>query len=122
GDVSWRIVKSIDWRNYGLTLGMPFAVLVHVCSTKIPWKTVGKEMIADRPEVSREILNGVREVARQLGAYLSRKERVKREKARLSVFAKYLPKIAEFSAKLAGKEEIPSVGELLRRARKLEED
>ncbi|MEM3173906.1 MAG: DNA topoisomerase VI subunit B, partial [Candidatus Bathyarchaeia archaeon] len=122
GDVSWRIVKSIDWRNYGLTLGMPFAVLVHVCSTKIPWKTVGKEMIADRPEVSREILNGIREVARQLGAYLSRKERVKREKARLSVFAKYLPKIAEFSAKLAGKEEIPSVGELLRRARKLEED
>lgn len=122
GDVSWRIVKSIDWRNYGLTIGMPFAVLVHVCSTKIPWKTVGKEMIADRPEVSREILNGVREVARQLGAYLSRKERAKREKARLSVFAKYLPKIAEFSAKLAGKDEIPNISELLRRAKRLEED
>ncbi|MEM3745036.1 MAG: DNA topoisomerase VI subunit B [Candidatus Bathyarchaeia archaeon] len=122
GDVSWRIVKSIDWRKYGLTPGMPFAVLVHICSTKIPWKTVGKEMIADRPEVSREILNGIREVARQLGAYLSRKERVKREKARLSVFAKYLPKIAEFSAKLAGKNEVPSVRELLRRAGKIEED
>jgi DNA topoisomerase-6 subunit B len=119
GDVSWKIVKSINWRNYGLALNMPFAVLVHICSTKIPWKTVGKEMVADRPEVSREILNGIREVARQLSIYLSRKERAKREKVRLSIFAKYLPKIAEFSAKLAGKE-TPSVDELLRRLRRLE--
>lgn len=119
GDVSWKIVKSINWRNYGLTPGMPFAVLVHICSTKVPWKTVGKEMIADRPEVSREILNGIREVARQLDIYLSKKEKAKREKARLSIFAKYLPKIADFSAKLAGRD-TPNVDELLRRLRKLE--
>ncbi|MEM2913170.1 MAG: DNA topoisomerase VI subunit B, partial [Candidatus Bathyarchaeia archaeon] len=119
GDVSWKIVKSINWRNYGLTSGMPFAVLVHICSTKIPWKTVGKEMIADRPEVSREILNGIREVARQLDIYLSKKEKAKREKARLSIFAKYLPKIAEFSAKLASRD-TPNVDELLRRLRRLE--
>lgn len=122
GDVSWKIVKSINWRKYGLMPNMPFAILVHICSTKIPWKTVGKEMIADRPEVSREILNGIREVARQLEIYLSRKERIKREKARLSVFAKYLPKIAEFSTKLAGKEKIPDINDLLRRAKKIEED
>ncbi len=122
GDVSWKIVKSINWRKYGLTPGMPFAVLVHICSTKIPWKTVGKEMIADRPEVSREILNGIREVARRLGAYVSRKEKIRREKARLSVFARYLPKIAEFSTRLAGKEKIPDIGELLRRVRRFEKE
>lgn len=122
GDVSWKIVKSINWRKYGLTPGMPFAILVHICSTKIPWKTVGKEMVADRPEVSREILNGIRDVARRLEVYLSRKERVKREKIRLSIFAKYLPKIAEFSTKLAGKEKIPNIDDLLRRAKKIEED
>ncbi len=122
GDVSWKIVKSINWRKYGLTPSMPFAVLVHICSTKVPWKTVGKEMIADRPEVSREILNGIREVARKLGTYVSRKERIKREKARLSVFARYLPKIAEFSTRLAGKEKIPDIGELLRRVRRFEKE
>ncbi|MBS7624451.1 DNA topoisomerase VI subunit B [Candidatus Bathyarchaeota archaeon] len=121
GDVCWRIIKSINWRKYGLMPGMPVAILIHICSTKIPWKTVGKEMIADRPEVSREILNGVREVARKLGTYLSRKERIKREKARISFFVKYLPKIAEFSAKLAGKEKIPNIEDLLRRARRFEE-
>jgi len=122
GDVSWKIVKSINWRKYGLKPGMAFAVLVHICSTKVPWKTVGKEMIADRPEVSREILNGIRDVARQLGIYLSRKERIKREKARFSVFAKYLPKIAEFSTRLAGEKEIPDVSRLLRRTGKFEEN
>ncbi|MEM1515025.1 MAG: DNA topoisomerase VI subunit B [Thermoproteota archaeon] len=122
GDVSWKIVKSIDWRRYGVEPGMPLAVLVHICSTKVPWKTVGKEMIADRSEISREILNGIREVARRLQVYLLRKERAKREKARFSVFTKYLPKIAEFSAKLAGESNIPDIKDLLRRVKRLERE
>ncbi|MEM2321431.1 MAG: DNA topoisomerase VI subunit B [Candidatus Bathyarchaeia archaeon] len=122
GDVSWKIVKSIDWRNYGVEPSMPIAVLVHLCSTKIPWKTVGKEMIADRPEISREMLNGIREVARKLKLYLSRKEKVKHEKERFSVFARYLPKIAEFSARLAGERKVPDVKSLLRKVRRLEGD
>ncbi|MEM2914872.1 MAG: DNA topoisomerase VI subunit B [Candidatus Bathyarchaeia archaeon] len=121
GDICWKIVKSINWRRYGIAPTMPFAILVHLCSTKVPWKTVGKEMIADRPEVRGEILNGIREVARQLELYLSRQEKVQREKVRLSIFSKYLPKIAEFSTKLSGKEKPPNIEELLRRARKLEE-
>ncbi|MEM2273155.1 MAG: DNA topoisomerase VI subunit B, partial [Candidatus Bathyarchaeia archaeon] len=122
GDVSWKVIKSIEWRRYRVEMGMPIAVLVHICSTKIPWKTVGKEMIADRPEISREILNGIREVARKLKVYLSRKERVKHEKVRLSVFARYLPKIAEFSAKLAGKEKAPDIKNLLRKVGRFEEN
>ena len=121
GDVCWKIAKSINWRRYGVSSTMPFAVLVHLCSTKVPWKTVGKEMIADRPEVTREILNGIREVTRQLELYLSRQEKVKREKVRFSIFSKYLPKIAEFSTKLSGKEQMPNLEELLGKARKLEE-
>jgi len=115
GDVCWRIVKSINWRRYGIMPGMPFAVLVHLCSTKVPYKTVGKEIIADRPEVSREILNGIREVSRQLQHYLSRRERVERQVRRLNIFAKYLPKIADFSARLGGRNLLPDVNKLYRR-------
>ena len=117
GDVSWRIVRSINWRRYGVTSGMPVTVLIHICSTKIPYKTVGKEIIADRPEVSREILNGIRTVARQLRRYLSRRQRVERQVRRLSVFSRYLPKIAEFSAKLGGLQSPPSMDKLYRRQR-----
>ncbi|MDH7477770.1 MAG: hypothetical protein QHH17_05240, partial [Candidatus Bathyarchaeota archaeon] len=65
-------------------------------------------------EVRREIANGLREVARQIQRFLTRREHVDREKKRLGVFSKYLPKIAQFSAKLAGKEKLPDIDKLLR--------
>ncbi len=112
-DVSYGVVKSINWRRYKVSSDMPIAVLVHICSTKIPYKTVGKEFIADRPEVKREILNGIREAARYLQRFLSKREHVEREKKRMSVFSKYLPKIARFSTQLAGREKEPDIKKLL---------
>jgi DNA topoisomerase-6 subunit B len=120
-DVSFRVIKGINWRRYKVSPDMPMAVLVHICSTKVPYKTVGKEFIADRPEVKREVLNGVREVARELQHFLSRQEHVERERKRLNVFAKYLPKIAQFSTDLAGRKEPPDIEKLLASVKKYEE-
>jgi DNA topoisomerase-6 subunit B len=108
-DVSVKVIEAMNWRRYKVTPDMPIAIMVHICSTKVPYKTVGKEFIADRPEVRREIANGLREVARQIQRFLTRREHVDREKKRLGVFSKYLPKIAQFSAKLAGKEKLPDI-------------
>jgi DNA topoisomerase-6 subunit B len=112
-DVSFRVIKMMNWRRYKIAQDMPIAVLVHICSTKIPYKTVGKEFIADRPEVKREVLNGMREAARKLQRFLSKREHVEREKRRLSVFSKFLPKIARFSTALANKEAQPDIQALL---------
>ena len=112
-DISYIVAKAMNWRRYRVTPEMPIAVLVHICSTKIPYKTVGKEFIADRPEVKKEILNGIREAARHLQRYLSKQEHVEREKKRLSIFAKYLPKIAKFSTELAGRQKEPDIQRLL---------
>jgi len=120
-DVSWKIVRSINWRRYKVTADMPIAILVHVCSTKIPYKTVGKEFIAGRPEVEGEILNGVREVARRLQLFLSRREHAEKQKKRLTTFSKYLPKIAKFSTDLSGREKMPDIEKLLRSVKKFEE-
>lgn len=117
-DVSFKVVRSINWRRYKVTPEMPIAILVHICSTKVPYKTVGKEFIADRPEVKHEVLNGIREVARRLRLFLSRREYAERQKQRLSIFAKYLPKIARFSTELAGKEKPPKIERLLRSVKK----
>jgi len=121
-DVTMKVIKSINWRTYKISADMPIAILVHLCSTKVPYKTVGKEFIADRPEVNREISNGIREVARRLRHFLTKKEHVERERRRLSVFLKYLPKIAQFSTGLAGKEQPPNIEPLLQSVRKLEEE
>jgi DNA topoisomerase-6 subunit B len=121
-DVSVKVIRSINWRRYKVLPDMPIAILVHVCSTKVPYTTVGKEFRADRQEVKREILNGIREVARQLQRFLTKQEHVEKERRRLSVFSKYLPKIARFSTELAGKEKTPDIKKLLRTVRKLEEE
>jgi len=120
-DVSVRVIRSINWRRYKVASGMPLAIMVHLCSTKVPYKTVGKEFIADRPEVKSEILNGIREVARRLQMFLAKREHVAKEKKRLTVFAKYLPKIARFSTDLAGKTETPNIELLLKSVRKYDE-
>ena len=120
-DVSVRVIRSINWRRYKVAAGMPLAIMVHLCSTKVPYKTVGKEFIADRPEVKSEILNGIREVARRLQTFLAKREHVAKEKKRLTVFAKYLPKIARFSTDLAGKTETPNIELLLKSVRKYDE-
>jgi len=120
-DVSVRVIKSMNWRRYKVTPDMPIAILVHVCSTKVPYKTVGKEFIADRPEVRGEILNGIREVARQLQKFLTKQEYAEKERKRLDVFARYLPRIARFSTNLAGEKEEPNIELLLRSVKKIEE-
>jgi len=119
-DVSVRMINSINWRRYKVTPDMPIAIVVHICSTKIPYKTVGKEFIADRPEVRKEIANGLRGVARQLQRFLTKREHVDRERKRLGIFSKYLPKIAQFSAQLAGKEKTPDIKKLLWRMKSIE--
>lgn len=113
-DVSSKVIHSmINWRKYYVSQDTPIAVFVHICSTKIPYKTVGKEFISDRPEVEREILGGVREVARRLSLYLSRRKRIEREVKRYDIFKTYLPKIAKFSTELAGKTVEPDLRVLL---------
>jgi DNA topoisomerase-6 subunit B len=121
-DVSVRVIRSINWRRYKVSSGMPIAILVHLCSTKVPYKTVGKEFIADRPEVKAEVLNGIREVARRLQTFLAKREHVAKEKKRLSVFAKYLPKIARFSTDLAGKTQEPNIEVLVKSVRKYDKE
>jgi DNA topoisomerase-6 subunit B len=117
-DVSYRVITSMNWRRYKVSPDMPIAIVVHICSTKVPYKTVGKEFIADRPEVRREVANALREAARQLQRFLSKREHVDKEKRRLSVFAKYLPRIAEFSTILAGKEKRPDIQKLIKSVQK----
>jgi len=119
-DVSWKVVNTlIDWRNYRVLPGeTPLAVFIHVCSTKIPYKTVGKEFIADRPEVEHEILNAIREAGRNLKLYLSRREHLEHEKRKLDVFGKYLPKVADFSTRLSKEKKVPSVTGLIQKVKK----
>jgi DNA topoisomerase-6 subunit B len=114
-DVSWKVVsEKIDWGAYKVPKNAPLAVITSLCSPKIPYKTVGKEAVADRPEIERELVLAVRECARALRNYLGKLERREAIKKRLNVYARYLPKIAKFSSELSDSN-VPDIKPLLKR-------
>lgn len=93
-DVSFKVISSIDWKNYGIEFPARLAVLTHICSTKIPYKGVGKESISDVPEIEREIENGLRELARRLKTYINRKKKLEEELKKAYTLIKYIPEVA----------------------------
>lgn len=93
-DVATLVVKEdIDWGNYMISFPAPLAVLVHVCSTKVPFKGVGKESIADVPEVRREIKLSLMEALRELRKHLLKKAREEDLRRKAERIAKYIPEV-----------------------------
>jgi DNA topoisomerase-6 subunit B len=105
--------KEVDWRRYHVPPDAPVGALVHTCSTRIPYKTVGQEYIGDRPEIQKEIRNAAREALRRLGIFLSRKGSAEAVQRKMNIYGKYLPLIARFSQELAGQERPPNYQNLI---------
>ncbi len=112
-DISFEVLNGVDWRRYHVSPDDPVGVITHICSTRIPYKTVGKEYIADRPEIEREIRNAIRESMRGLGIFLSRKGSMEAVQRKMNIYGKYLPLIARFSTDLAGKKKEPEYQKLI---------
>ncbi len=94
-DVAWKVVsENIDWSYYGIVFPAPLAILVHICGTKIPYKGVGKESIAEVPVIEKEIEDGVRQVARALKLYLAKKQREEEIMRKAVTIIKYIPEVA----------------------------
>lgn len=104
-DVVTLVAKQdINWSNYLVELPAPILVFIHICSTKIPFKGVGKESIADVPEIRREIKLAISEVARKLRRFLLRKRKEEEIKKKVVNIAKYVPEIARALTIISGEE------------------
>ncbi|PVU76974.1 DNA topoisomerase VI subunit B, partial [Acidianus hospitalis] len=112
-DVIWKVVEEIDWKRYGIEEEQkPLVVMVHLCSTKVPYKSAGKESIADVEEIEKEIKNGIMEVSRKLRLYISEKKKEEEARKKMLTYLKYIPEIARSLAVFATddkKELIPKV-------------
>lgn len=113
-DVSWKVLSDeIDLKRYKVDQDTPLILMTHICSTKVPFKTVGKEYIADRPEVEKELRNGIREVFRKLQIYLSRVGSMEKQRKKMNIYSKYMPLIARFSTSLTGAKKYPPYNKLI---------
>ncbi len=104
-DVITQVVREdIDWDHYMVSFPAPIAIIVHICSTKIPFKGMGKESIADIPEIRREVKLAIMEAARELKRYLVKKIKERETLRRVETLAKYVPEIARSLAIILGDE------------------
>ncbi|MFP3169780.1 MAG: DNA topoisomerase VI subunit B [Sulfolobaceae archaeon] len=117
-DVIWKVVsEEMDWKRYGIEEEQPpLVVMVHLCSTKVPYKSAGKESIADVEEIEKEIKLALMDVARQLKAYISEKKKEEEAKKKLITYLKYIPEVSRSLAIfVAGeKEKVPEVQNSIR--------
>jgi len=112
-DVVLKVVNDTDWGRYKIKGDPPFIIVSHICSTRIPYKTAGKENVADRPEIERELRLGLQYLSRKLAAYMSKRGQADMAKKRANLYAKYIPLIAQFCTELADKKKGPNYKNLL---------
>ena len=58
-DVVLKVVNDTDWGRYKVKGEPPFIIVSHICSTRIPYKTAGKENVADRQEIETRIKTSI---------------------------------------------------------------
>ncbi len=101
-------VCQMNWRAYGLsqTRGQiprgPLTVIVHLASVWVPFTSESKEAIAAYPEIQKELRLALQAVGRKLGMFLKRRQRVKQEGERRSVFLRYLGEVADALSEISG--------------------
>jgi len=112
-DVVIKVVNDTDWGRYKVKGEPPFIIVSHICSTRIPYKTAGKENVADRQEIERELRLALQFLSRKLASFMSKRGQAEMAKKRANLYAKYIPLIAEFCTELAGKKKQPNFQKIL---------
>jgi DNA topoisomerase-6 subunit B len=114
----------MNWRSYGLSQSRgqfpngPISIMVHMASVWVPFTSESKEAIASYPEIEKELRLGLQAVGRKLGMYLRRRQKVKQEGERRSIFLRYLGEVAGAVSDINGTDRDKLYGHLLKVAKR----
>ena len=95
-----QTIMGTNWRAYGLSQSRgslpsgPVTILVHVASVWVPFTSESKEAVASYPEIQRDIRLALQAVGRKLAMYVRKRQRVKQEGERRTIFLRYLGEVA----------------------------
>ncbi len=105
---SFKAVIETDWKRYGLQQprgGVPvgsLVVMIHMASVWVPFTSESKEAIADYDEIRKEMRLALQDCGRKLGAFLNRRQRMKREGERRHIFERYIGEVAKACESITG--------------------
>ena len=121
-DVVLKVVNDIDWSRYKAKGDPPLVIVSHICSTRIPYKTAGKENVADRQEIEKELRLTIQFLARKLSVFMNKRGQAEAARKRANLYAKYVPLIAQFCTELAGKKKEPQYQKILQEEKPIENE
>ena len=105
---SFKAVTEATWKNYGLTQPRgsvpvgPLVIMVHMASVWVPFTSESKEAIADYDEIRKEMKLALQECGRKLGTYIRRRQKMRRESERRTVFERYIGEISRSCEAITG--------------------
>jgi DNA topoisomerase-6 subunit B len=97
---SFKAVVETGWKNYSLSQPRgslpvgPLVIMIHMASVWVPFTSESKEAIADYDAIRKEMRLALQECGRKLGIYLRRRQRMKKESERRSIFERYIGEIS----------------------------
>jgi DNA topoisomerase-6 subunit B len=101
--VLYKSIMEADFKHYDIQPNAPMVAMVHICSTKVPYKTEGKEYISsDYAEINKTIQHAVQEALRKVKDHIGNIERIEEEKHRKNRFLLFIPNIAKNLSALTG--------------------
>lgn len=74
---------------------LPIHIFFHICSTKIPYKTAGKESIASEGELKSYMKSCLSELYRKLSTQIRKELKMKETENKLKLYKHYLPFIVD---------------------------
>ncbi len=89
---------------------LPIHIFFHICSTKIPYKTAGKESIASEGELKSYMKSCLSELYRKLSTQIRKELKMKEAENKMKLYKHYLPFIVEAITESLGVKN-PKLGE-----------
>jgi DNA topoisomerase VI subunit B len=96
-----QAVTAMNWRAYGLSQSRgalpagPVTLIVHVASVWVPFTSESKEAVASYPEIEKELRLALQCVGRNLAAFLRKRQAIRAQADRRSIFLRYLGEVAQ---------------------------
>jgi DNA topoisomerase VI, subunit B len=77
--------------------------MIHVASTNVPFTSESKDAVANVPEIEREIELAVREAARELKSFLSKRRSMQQRREKQDKLTTILPEMADKLGEVTGR-------------------
>jgi len=97
--ISKKVVKeqfsNVETKSDRTVEYLPIHIFFHICSTKIPYKTAGKESIASEGDLKKYMKSCLSDLYRKVSAQIRRELKIKEDENKLRLYKHYIPFIVD---------------------------